>query len=369
MECIISQVIRVVCFLAASLSLALPAAVSQSFARPPSPVIISEAKLDSFVDRVEALGTIRANESVELTATITDTVTTIQFQDNQRVARGDILVEMTSAEEHAMLEEMVSNTEEAEKQLNRIEPLVRQGAATQDLLDQRRRDYETAKARLKQVESRLADRLILAPFAGVVGLRKISVGALVEPGDIITTLDDVSVVKLDFSVPAIHLDTLKPGVTIEATAPAYGERIFSGKIASLNSRIDENTRSILARALLPNSDGLLLPGMLMSIELLKNPREVVVIPEEALTPEGDSNFVLVVDRNSDPVTAQKREVEIGKRRPGEVEIRSGLSAGEFVVIHGAIRTRPGEPVEIIAVDTGNESLEQLLSRQGEDKQQ
>ncbi|MDJ0621593.1 MAG: efflux RND transporter periplasmic adaptor subunit [Desulfocapsaceae bacterium] len=343
--------------------------VPPSIAKAPSPVIISEAKKDLFVDRVEALGTLRANESVDLTATITDTVTNIHFEDNQRVTQGDILVEMTSAEEHAMLEEMVSNLDEAEKQLNRIEPLVRQGAATQDLLDQRRRDYETAQARLKQVESRLADRLIMAPFAGVVGLRNISVGALVEPGDIITTLDDISVVKLDFAVPAIHLDTLRPGVTIEATAPAYGDRKFTGKIASLNSRIDVNTRSILARAIIPNPDGLLRPGMLMSIEMLKNPREVIVIPEEALIPEGVSNFVLIVDRDRDPVITEKREVEIGMRRPGEVEIRSGVSAGEFVVVHGAMRIRPGEPVQVIAVAGGDETLEQLLSRQGGDKQQ
>ena len=356
------------CFMITILFVALFLLVPLVFGRPPGPVIISEAKRDLFVDRVEALGTLRANEFVELTATITDTVTKIHFDDNQRVDQGDILVEMTNAEENAMLEEMMSTLAEAEKQLNRIEPLARQGAATKDLLDQRRRDYETAKARLKQVESRLADRLILAPFAGFVGLRNISVGALVEPGDIITTLDDVSVLKLDFSVPAIHLDTLRPGVTIEARAPAFGDRVFAGEIASLNSRIDENTRSILARAILPNPDGVLVPGMLMSIEMLKNPREVIVIPEEALIPEGMSNFVLVVDRENDPVITRKREVEIGMRRPGEVEIRSGLSAGEFVVIHGAIRTRPGAPVNIIAVASGDESLEELLSRQGREGQ-
>ncbi len=343
----------------------LPLATPTS-ARQPTPVIISEAKLDMFNDRVEALGTLRANESVEITATITDTVTKIHFEDGQRVAEGDILVEMTNTEEHAVLEEEMSTLAEAEKQLNRIEPLVRQGAATQTLLDERRRDFETARARLRQIESRLQDRLILAPFSGVVGLRNISVGALVEPGDLITTLDDDTVMKLDFSVPAIHLDTLKTGLTIETTAPAFGKRVFTGKISSINSRIDEVTRSVVARAILPNEEGLLRPGMLMSVTLLKNPRQVVVIPEEALLPQGSTNYVLLVDRSSDPVTTEKREVRIGKRRPGEVEIREGLSVGDFVVVHGGLRTIPGNPVKVVAVDSGDETLEQMLKRQPRD---
>lgn len=352
-----------------SLSIALLFVCTPALAKPLAPVIISEAKLDLFEDRVEALGTLRANESVEITATITDTVTKIHFEDGQRVAKGDILIEMTNAEEHAVLEEEMSTLAEAKKQLNRIEPLVLQGAATQTLLDERKRDYETARARLRQIESRLQDRLILAPFSGVVGLRNISVGALVEPGDLITTLDDDSTMKMDFSVPAIHLDTLKTGLRIEATAAAFGKRTFTGKLSSLNSRIDEATRSIVARAVLPNDEGLLKPGMLMNVTLLKNPRNVVVIPEEALLPMGSKNFVLLVEQNADPAITEKREVEIGKRRPGEVEILEGLSAGDFMVIHGALKVRPGEPVKVLAVDSGNETLEQMLSRQSKDTSQ
>jgi len=336
--------------------------------KPATPVIISEVRLDTFHDRVEALGTLRANESLELTATITDTVTSIHFEDGQRVKAGDVLIEMTSTEEHATLEEEKSTLAEAKKQLNRIQSLTQKGATTPTLLDERLRDYDTARARLQQVESRLRDRLILAPFSGVVGLRNISVGALVEPGDLITTLDDDSMMKLDFSVPAIHLDTLKTGLTIEATAPAFGKRIFTGKISSLNSRVDEATRSIVARAILANPETLLRPGMLMSVELLKNPRKALVIPEEALLPMGKTNHVLLVNQTTDSATTEKREVQIGQRRPGEVEILSGLSEGDQVVIHGAQGARPGEPIKIISVDKGDETLLQMLSRQHEDNQ-
>lgn len=352
-----------------SIMIALFFITAPVLAKPPVPVIISEAKLDLFEDRVEALGTLRANESVNITATITDTVTKIHFEDGQRVSKGDILVEMTNTEEHAVLEEEMSTLAEAEKQLTRIESLVNKGAAPQTLLDERRRDYDTAKARLNQIQSRLQDRLILAPFSGVVGLRNISVGALVEPGDLITTLDDDTIMKLDFSVPAVYLDTLKTGLTIEAKASAFGDRIFTGKLSSLNSRIDEATRSIVARAILTNEEGLLRPGMLMSVELLKNPRNVIIIPEEALLPMGSKNFVFLVDQSANPVITEKREVEIGQRRPGEVEIRKGLSSGDFVVIHGALKVRQGEPVKILAVDSGNETLDQMLSRPRKDTSQ
>lgn len=362
------NILKVFLFLALVL-MAVQQTSAKSYSEKPSSVIVSEVKLNKFYDRVEALGTLRANESVTITATITDTITAIHFSDGQRVKAKEILVEMTNAEEHAILEEELSNLNIAEKQLKRFEKLVQKEASTEDLVEQRRRDYETAKAKLRQIESRLQDRLILAPFAGVVGLRNISVGALVEPGDIITTLDDDTIMKLDFSVPAIHLSTLKVGLAVEATAPSYGKRIFTGKVSSISSRIDEVTRSIIARAVLPNPERLLKPGMLMSVELLKNPREAVVIPEEALLPMGSSNHVLVVDPSAEKVLAEKRLVQPGSRRPGEVEIVEGLKPGEFVVIHGALKARPGQPVHILAVKTGEQTLEQLLNQKPGDKRQ
>lgn len=332
-----------------------------------SPVVIKEVKRDRFVDRVEALGTLRANETVELTATVSEMVTGIHFEDGQRVESGKILIEMTNEEEHALLEEALSTVAEAQKQYDRVRPLAQRGAASKSLLDQRRREHETARARLRAIESRLQDRLIIAPFSGVVGLRNISLGALIEPGDVITTLDDDSVMKLDFTVPAIHLATLRPGLPIEARSPAFAGRRFEGTVSSINSRIDSTTRSITVRAVLPNPDRLLKPGLLMSVELLKNPRNVLIIPEEALIPSGRENYVLIVDRTADTPVAQRRKVTIGSRRPGEVEIVDGLQAGEFLVTHGTLRARPGQPVTIIAVDAGDEPLERLLT-QGQEKQ-
>ena len=344
-----------------ALGLALPG-LSPAAAQPAAPVILKEVRRDRFVDRVEALGTLRANESVDLTATVSEAVTDIHFEDGQRVARGDILVEMTSREEHALLEEALATVKEAESQYERLRPLARRGSASQSLLEQRRREYETARARLQAIESRLRDRLIIAPFAGVVGLRNISVGTFIEPGDLITTLDDDSVMKLDFTVPAVHLATLRPGLPIEARSPAFPGREFQGTVASIDSRIDPVTRSITGRAVLENPERVLKRGLLMSLVLLKNPRDAVVVPEEALIASGRQNHVLVVDPDAAQPVAQRRPVTIGARRPGEVEIREGLAAGEFVVIHGTLRARPGQPVTVTAVAAGGEPLQDLLTR-------
>jgi len=336
--------------------------VLPAHAKRPVPVIVKQVAADRFTDRLEALGTLRANESVTLTATVGEAVTAIHFKDGQQVAAGDILVEMTNAEEHALIEEEQSTMAEAKKQYDRLRPLVARGAAAQSLLDQRRREYETARARLMAVESRLKDRLVIAPFSGTVGLRNISVGALIEPGDVVTTLDDTSVMKLDFAVPAIHLATLRPGLTIEADSPAYPGRKFKGKVASIDSRVDPVTRSITIRAVLSNTKRLLKPGMLMRVVLIKNERQVLVIPEEALVPSGRDNAVFVLDRSATPPVARRQPVTIGSRRPGEVEIIQGLTAGQYVVTHGTLRIRQGQPVTVRAVDAADEPLAQLLKQ-------
>ena len=325
-------------------------------AAPSASVIVAEARQESVEDRVEALGTLRANESVTLTASVTETVTAIHFDDGDRVEAGETLVEMTSAEEHALLEEMRATLDEAQTQYERVKSLTKQGTAARSLLDERRRQWDTARARLSAIESRLDDRLIKAPFAGVVGLRDISPGALVEPGDLITTLDDDRRMKLDFSVPSVHLAHLRPGLPVIAKARAYGGKDFIGEIKSLSSRVDETTRAVMVRAILPNPDRLLKPGMLLRVELQMNPRPALIVPEEALVPQGTRQTVFVVDGDK----AVTREISIGSRFPGKVEVTKGLSIGERVVTHGVIKLRPGQDVSIKAVDDGTRPLSAIL---------
>jgi membrane fusion protein (multidrug efflux system) len=326
-------------------------------------VIAATAKLEPVADRVEALGTLRANESVTITATVTETVSAIHFDDGQRVEAGDLLVEMTSVEEHARLEEAQARLAEAEQQYRRVKSLEAAGSASASLLDERRRDLRTAKAALTAIESQLADRLVKAPFDGLVGLRNISLGALVEPGDVITTLDDDRVMKLDFAVPSLYLPSLAPGIGIEASAAALGETVFDGAIASIDSRIDPVTRTVQVRAKLPNPDRRLRPGLLMRVDLLRNPREALMIPESAVLQRGEAHSVMAIAEGDEgEQVAEQRSIEVGLRRPGEVEVTAGLSPGDLVITHGADKARPGQPVQVMAIDNGERALDELLAQ-------
>jgi len=325
-------------------------------------VIVQSAKIQTLQNRIEALGTVRANESIRLTSNVSKTVTRINFDDGQRVTKGDVLVEMTSGEEQALLDEARFHREEAGKQLERVRTLVATNAASRSLLDQRQREYEAAGARYAAIDSRLRDLRLLAPFSGVVGLRNISVGALVTPGSLITTLNDDSKMKLDFTVPSVYLRSLKVGLPIHARSGDLGNKNFQGEVFSIDNQIDYVTRAITVRALLPNDQLELKQGMLMSLELFADQRESLVISESALVPLGSNNYVFVVEKNGDTTTVDRRQVTIGQRLQGAVEILSGIEEHDQVVTHGLQKIRSGQTVNVIAEQSGGESLVELLNR-------
>ena len=328
----------------------------------PTPVIVTELTTQAFSETVEALGTLRANESVELTSTVTELVTAVNFDDGQRVKKGDVLIEMDTSEERAELAEQRSFLNEAQRQVNRLTPLVKRGAASESTIDTQRRETQGARARIQAIESRIAKRIIKAPFDGVVGLRNISVGTVAQPSAQLTTIDDDAVMKLDFAVPSVFVATLRPGLSIEAESSAYADRVFKGTISSVDSRIDPVTRSIVARALIDNPAGELRPGLLMRVELEKNPRQALVVPEEAVVPVGNENFVWIVAIKDGNPVAERRTVTLGTRQYGGVEVVSGLSPGERVITHGTLRMRPGAPLTITAVENGDEPLDALLKQ-------
>ncbi|NNJ96503.1 MAG: efflux RND transporter periplasmic adaptor subunit [Gammaproteobacteria bacterium] len=344
------------------LAAALMVLSSVALAAPPAatPVFVTKAEIQAIEDRIEALGTLRANESVELTASVTEIVTAISFDDGDRVKAGQVLLEMTSGEEHAQLEEALVTVDEAKRQYQRIKSLRAQQSASESQLDEQRRIWEASRARLNAIESRLADRLIRAPFGGVVGLRNVSVGALVTPGDLITTLDDDSVMKLDFPVPAVYLGIIRTDMPVKAITRTWQGRVFEGSVKSIDSRVDPVTRTVIVRALLSNSDHALRPGMLMSVELFSAQRRAIVLPEECLVAQGQEHFVFVVSADDNMV--QRRQVRIGTRRPGQVEIIEGLTVGELVITDGTLKVRPGSQVSIRAVDDGTTRLHQLLEQ-------
>lgn len=326
----------------------------------PLPVIAVPVVEDDFVDPVEALGTLRANESARLSSSITEIISEVRFDDGERVSAGQILVVMTNREQLAQLEEAEAEVEEAERQYERVKSLAERNQASQAELDQRRRAIDTARARLRAVEARLSDRLVVAPFDGVVGLRNVSAGSLLSPGDIVATLHDDSVMKLDFAIPETLLRLVSPGAAIIAHTRAYPDEAFGGEIVTVDNEVDAVTRAIQVRALVPNPDGRLRPGMLMTLTLGANARTTLVIPEEALLPQGRRNYVFVAREDDDGYRAERRAVRTGSRRPGEVEIIEGLSAGELVVTHGGLRLGDGRRLALRNSVERGEGLAELL---------
>lgn len=311
-------------------------------------VIVQPASVKSLTTTIEALGSLRANESISITPNTTKKITRINFEDGQRVPKGHVLVEMTSREESALLEEARFHADEAKKQLDRVRELAKRGAAAQSLLDQRIREYEAARARYNATESRLKDLILLAPFPGVVGLREASVGALVSPGDQITTLNDDSKMKLDFTVPSIYLRSLSVGAPIVAKSRALDNKVYQGTVLSIDNRIDEVTRAIKVRAILDNKTHELKQGMLMQVDLKTSAREALLISESALVPMGSNNFVYLLKQEGDGFTVERRQIHIGERLAGAVEVLDGLALNDKVVTHGLQKIRAGQRVKVLS---------------------
>jgi membrane fusion protein (multidrug efflux system) len=327
----------------------------------PTAVFVANVERVLFVDEVEALGTLQATENVNLSSSVTERIIKINFDDNQRVKQGYVLVEMDISEEKAELAEESYRLDEAQSQVERVRALVKRSSASKSTLDEREREFNITKARLVAIQSRINQKRIIAPFDGVVGIRNISVGALAQPGMLLTTIDDDSQMKLDFSVPEVFLSSLKMGLTVEAKASAYPDQVFKGTVTSVDSRIDPITRSVMARAVLNNDERLLKAGMLMRVQLNKNPRQTLIVPEEALVTIGNENAVMLVD-NGEDLKVKRQVVVLGARRKGSVEILSGLEEGQQVVTHGTLKVRNGSLISIAAVEKNNESLSELLKQ-------
>jgi membrane fusion protein (multidrug efflux system) len=318
-------------------------------------VDVLPARTGLVVERVEAVGTTRANESVMITAKQTGNVTGITFEEGQRVRTGQVLIELDSLERKADLDQSKADMDQSRAQrdeirqrLDRAKQLKSTGNVTDARLDELESQLRAAEGRLRSSEakirafnSRLDDVRITAPFDGRVGMRQVSMGALVTPGSVITTLDDIAKIKLDFSVPEIALSALRPGLGVVARSPAFPTRTFEGQVTVVDTRIDPATRSVRVNAVFDNSDESLKPGLFLSVELQIARRErAVLVPEEALVGESTRQFVFVVRDEK----AERREVKLGQRLQGEVEVIAGLAPGDLVIVRGVQKVRNGQQV-------------------------
>lgn len=312
-------------------------------AQPPAKVTAQVVQMQPWSDVIEALGTAQANESTFLTAKITETVRKVNFTDGQAVQAGDVLVELTSSQQAAQLKDAQAMARDADRQYQRQQDLVKQGTVSKALFDTAQASRDSNSAKVDAIRAQLSDRVITAPFSGVLGLRRVSPGTLVTPGTVITTLDDVDLIKLDFSVPETLLGALQVGQDVKATTAAWPERSWEGRITSIDSRVDTASRSVLVRAEIRNPERVLRPGMLLSVQVFRAPREVLALPEIALVQVGTDAFVFRI--KPDDSVEQVRIVP-GARRRGEVEVREGLQAGDRVVLDGTVKLRSGARVAV-----------------------
>jgi membrane fusion protein (multidrug efflux system) len=233
---------------------------------------------------------------------------------------------------------------DSESQYRRSNELFKTKVVSASQLEQLEARRDADQAAVKAAESRLAHTVIRAPFAGQLGLRRVSMGSIVNPSTVITTLDDTSQIKLDFDVPEVFISRLQRGLTVTARSAAWPDQLFTGQVISIDTRVDPISRTITVRALLPNKNARLRPGMFLTVSLLKDDVQSLLIPEEAIVPERSKQFVFVVGEEG---LVQRREVRTGRRRPGQIEILEGLSPGELVITEGTQKARPGKPVRII----------------------
>ena len=317
----------------------------QGAAAPPRAVAVevAPARRGTVVDEAEAVGTTRATQSIDVVATVSGRVTRIAFAEGQRVAEGDLLVGLDSERERAEVREAEAAVENVRQQLDRARQLLQSRNVPEARVDELATQLAGAEARLAAARVRLGDREVRAPFDGMVGLRRVSVGSYVDDSKVLTTLDDLSVVELDFAVPEGLFGTVRPGQRVLATSRAYGGTPFEGTVASVGTRIDPATRSFEVRAELPNPDARLPDGLFMTVRLVLAERDAVLVPEAALVTEGRRRSVFVVRDG----VAVRTDVEVGQRLDdGEVEITGGLEPGAAVVVKGQQGLRDGMPVRV-----------------------
>lgn len=306
------------------------------------PVIAERVDTGPFVDRFNALGTAKANESIEVTSRTASVITRIRFEEGQQVSAGQVLLELDTRQESANLSLAEAQLAQAESQFRRSERLAETQVVSAADLDQLQANLQVARAQVRGARARLDILYVKAPFAGTVGLRSVSLGDLVGPDTLITTLDDTRTIRLEFTIPETFLADLDMGMTVDAASPVYPGRTFTGKVTSIDTRVDPVGRSVTAIAMIPNADNVLKPGMFLTVALEKRRNDVLMIPEEALVPRQGRQYVFVVENGR----ALEKEVTLGSRAPGLVEIREGIEPGSMVITEGTQRVRSGGAVRL-----------------------
>jgi membrane fusion protein, multidrug efflux system len=321
-----------------------PAAALPAKPQAALPVKAVSAKLARALLETGAIGNLRADEAIVIRPEIAGRIDRIAFDEGQQVRKGALLATLESGELRALVSSSRAQASLDKQRLERGDDMRRKGFISQQALDELKSAHTRSVAKQREDEARLAKTEIRAPFPGVAGLRQVSEGAYVAAGTDIARLEKIDQLKLDFRVPETFLAQLKSGLAVNVAVDAFPQASFSGKIYALEPAVDEQTRTLLARARVANPDLKLRPGMFARVQLTLGVRENAVwIPEEAIVPRGQDSYVYrIVESKVELV-----QVQTGTRKVGEVEIMKGVAAGDVVVTEGTQRLVPGMQVSII----------------------
>jgi membrane fusion protein (multidrug efflux system) len=326
----------------------------QGTAAPGGPVAVEVGRVEAMrlEDDTQAVGTLRSRQGVMLRPEVSGRIAKLAFSDGQRVRRSQLLVQLDDALQRAQVQQAEAQASIARTNLQRNQELLAQNFISKSAVDQSQSNLEVAEAQVALAKAQLARMQIVAPFDGVVGLRIVNVGDYVKDGADLVNIEDLSSVWVDFRLPERFIARLKPGQDVQVTLDALPGRRYLGRIDALDSQLDANGRSVLVRARLANAGGDLRAGMYARSRVVFDVREgALVVPEEALVPLGDKQYLFkVVGAGDNKLVAQRIEARIGARVPGKVEILDGLKAGDQVVIAGQARLGRGEAVPVRVVD-------------------
>ena len=317
-------------------------------ARPPVPVTTQAVEMRAMGEVISALGTAQSKEGVLITSQQTGLVEQLHFKDGEIVQKGQLLVTLHDDEERARVRESEAKLADNRSQLERLQNLSTGNAVSKSVLDEKIYAVKVAEAQLEVARATLQKRYITAPFSGVLGTRQVSPGALVTTTTAITTLDDLSKMKVEFTIPETFASVVKPGLEVVAISAAFSDQLFSGVISHVDARINPGTRTLSLLAQIDNPKRLLKPGMLVEVRISQDKTEVLTVPEGALISLARQHYVFVVDENN---LAKQKQIVIGKRRIGFAEVIEGLALGDRVVVEGTHKIRDGQPVKISNTET------------------
>jgi membrane fusion protein (multidrug efflux system) len=313
------------------------------------PVEVAVARKATATDDLWSIGSLRSDESVQVSSEVTGRIAEITFKEGEQVKAGAVLVKLDDALAKAEVADAKARLELAQANFERAQNLSRSGSGTERALDEATAALGTSRATLALAETRLSKLSITAPFDGRVGLRDMSIGAYATPGALMVNLEKIDELKVDFRVAETVLSQVSVGQEVEVRVDAFRDKTYPGTIYAIDPHVDVNGRSLRIRARLANPEQVLRPGLFARV-IIKGleERDVVRIPESAVVPSGQDKLVYSIVGGK----AKENKVTTGRRRAGEVEVLTGIEEGTQVVVSGQTRLREGAAVEVIGLPVG-----------------